>query len=435
MELEKYSLGIGDRFGYEGSAQLEALKKARALGVDVVPVWNKSNREHTIIGTSPEDTRKEADEAVRQSKWPLSFYVDADHIGLGNVDKFLTSSNFFTIDVADYIGREPSPESVSDFIKAMERFKGILTIPGVQRPFEVSNRLLAEFAKNYLCAVEEAGKVYRYVAGKKGQGTFVTEISTDEAQNPQTPTELFFLLAAISHEKIPLNTIAPKFSGAFLKGVDYVGDVSQFSREFEDDLAVIAFAIKTFNFPRSLKLSVHSGSDKFSLYPVIHKALKRSSAGLHLKTAGTTWLEEVIGMAEYGKDGLSLAKELYSQAVKRYEELCKPYLSVIEIVKEKLPSPKEVASWSAREYVEALRHDQACPAYDRNFRQLIHVSFRIAAEMGTRYTDLLKEARAAIEANVAENLFERHIQPLFLGKSEARKKREVVDDTGTMARA
>lgn len=417
MTIEKYSFGIGDRFGFEGAAQLRALQRAEEEGVVIVPVWNKSNREHSLIGTLPGDTRRAADEAVAACGWRRSYYVDADHIGLATVGKFLDASDFFTIDVADSIGKDPGPESVKAFLKAMDPFRGTLRIPGIELPLELTDRLLLEVAQKYLSAVEESGNVYRSIAERKGEGSFVTEISVDEAATPQSPAELFLILAAIAREKIPLQTIAPKFTGAFLKGVDYVGNLRHFEQEFEDDLAVAAFAVETFNLPRSLKLSVHSGSDKFSLYPIIHHAIKKFDAGLHVKTAGTTWLEEVIGLAASGGEGLKLMKELYAQAVRRYDELCKPYRTVIDIDKTALPRPNEVESWTAEEYVEALRHNQESPRYNRHFRQLIHVSFRVAAEMGRRYLNLLRGNRHVIESNVTANLFDRHLWPLFFGQA------------------
>src|SRR5437660_12811486 len=118
----------------------------------------------------------------------------------------------------------------------------------------------------------------------------------DEPDSPQTPPELLVILAAIADEKIPIQTIAPKFTGRFNKGVDYVGDVVQFEKEFSEDLAVIAFAIKQYGLPGNLKLSVHSGSDKFSIYGPIRRSLKKFGAGVHVKTAGTTWLEELTGL-------------------------------------------------------------------------------------------------------------------------------------------
>ena len=115
MKIEKYSIGIGDRFGHQGVAQLSAFIKAREHGVDVVPVWNKSNREHTLIGTQPGNTRIEADEAAATLGWKASYYVDADHIGIKTVDPFIGPSNYFTLDVADFIGEEPALDDLADF--------------------------------------------------------------------------------------------------------------------------------------------------------------------------------------------------------------------------------------------------------------------------------------------------------------------------------
>src|SRR5262249_15231440 len=140
------------------------------------------------------------------------------------------------------------------------------------------------------------------------------EVSMDETDAPQTPPELLIILAAFADEGIPAQTIAPKFTGRFNKGVDYVGNVAQFEKEFSEDLAVIALAVKNYGLPANLKLSVHSGSDKFSIYPAIRRGIGKFNAGLHIKTAGTTWLEEIIGLAEAGGSGLTLAKEIYAEA-------------------------------------------------------------------------------------------------------------------------
>src|SRR5664279_5176906 len=110
MKLEKYSMGIGDRFAREGSAQLEAFLRAENQGLVISPVWNKSNREHQIVHSEPAQTRLAADAAVKEMKWINSYFVDADHINLANVDKFMECSDFFTLDVADYIGKADSVE-------------------------------------------------------------------------------------------------------------------------------------------------------------------------------------------------------------------------------------------------------------------------------------------------------------------------------------
>jgi hypothetical protein len=417
MKLEKYSFGIGDRFGAEGAAQLRAFQQSERDGVLIIPVWNKSNREHMTIGTSPEDTRLEADNAVKTCGWTHPYYVDADHIGQATVGRFLAPSDFFTIDVADFIGVAPEKKAVQEFVKALERFKGTLSIPGIDRPFIVTDQTLSDIAARYLSAMTEAGRVYRAIADRKGGDNFIPEVSVDEAGLPQTPAELFFILAAAAREGIPLQTIAPKFTGSFLKGIDYVGDRARFQQEFEDDLAVLAFAVRSFNLPSNLKLSVHSGSDKFSLYSVIYRAIRKSGAGLHIKTAGTTWLEELIGLASAGGEGLKLAKDVYAAALLRYDELCGPYRTVISIDRMLLPKPEAVAGWSGEEYVETLRHDQQCSRYSVHFRQLVHVAYKVAAEMGERYAGLLRECRKEIEENVTLNLYERHMRPLFLGKA------------------
>jgi tagaturonate epimerase len=415
VELEKYSIGIGDRFGYQGAAQLQALQKAVAKGFPIVPVWNKSNREHLIVGTVPEHQKNAADEAVRAAGWDQAYYVDADHIGISTVDAFMPYSNFFTIDVADFIGLSTNEKAIQSFLTAMAPYKGSLAIPKMKDPVEITDAVLLEFAQKYLNAISEAGKVYRHIAEKKGADNFVTEISVDEAQNPQTPAELLLVLAAISQEKIPIQTIAPKFTGMFLKGSDYVGDIPQFTREFEDDLAVIAFAIQNFKLPRNLKLSIHTGSDKFSIYPIMHRAIKNMDAGIHLKTAGTTWLEELAGLAESGGSGLAFAKEIYQEAYQRCDDLCKPYLAVINIDKNKLPAPAQVDAWSSEEFALALKHDLPCKTCNLHLRQLFHVGFKVAAERNTRFAELLAEFHSVVAKNVADNLYDKHIVPLFLG--------------------
>jgi hypothetical protein len=412
--ISKYSVGIGDRFGLEGQAQLRAFVAARARGLDITPVWNKSNREHSLIGTRPEDVRAEADAATRACAWSSPYLVDADHIGLLTVDKFVGACDFFTIDVADSIGTPASEASRSAYVEDMRRYLGPHSVPGLEQPIVIAAEDLHAFAEQYLGAVEEAGRVYRHIAGKRGTD-FVTEVSFDEATTAQTPAELFLILAALGREKVPVGTIAPKFTGDFFKGIDYVGDLGRFTQEFAADVAVVAFAKRAFWLPDGLKLSVHSGSDKFSLYPIMHAALQRIGAGLHLKTAGTTWLEEVAGLAQAGGAGLDFAKALYREAVARYDELAKPYATVIGIDRRALPTPDQVDGWTSQQYVETLEHDQRCPRFSVHFRQLVHISFRIAAEKGARFIELLQANRACIETRVCDNLLRRHIEPLFFG--------------------
>jgi hypothetical protein len=197
--------------------------------------------------------------------------------------------------------------------------------------------------------------------------------------------------------------------------VDYVGDIAQFEKEFNDDLCVIKFAIQQYGLPDNLKLSIHSGSDKFSLYAPMRRAVKKHNAGLHVKTAGTTWLEEVIGLAEAGGDGLAMAKEIYAESLDHIDELCGPYMTVIDIDRAKLPDAATVSKWTSQQYIGALRHTPGYNGFNPHLRQLIHVGFKIAAKKGERYINLVKKNRDVVAKNVTGNLFERHLKPIFLG--------------------
>ncbi len=406
MKLEKYSFGTGDRFGHQGKAQLDAIKKAKENGVDIAIVWNKSHREHLIVGTTPGDVRKEADDAVNSSGWSGAYYVDADHIGLSNVDSFMGPSDFFTIDVADFIGEKAGEDELEAFVKKYSEYCGQLSIDGIPTPLEITIGKVRNIAEKYLVAVNQAAEIYRYIESKKGKDNFITEVSMDETAEPQTPEELLFILAALGEKGVPAQTIAPKFTGRFNKGVDYQGDVEQFNREFNDDICVIRYSVSAFNLPKNLKLSIHSGSDKFSLYPGIRRAIEEHNTGIHVKTAGTSWLEELIGLAESGESSLELVKEIYARAYSRFDELCVPYSTVIEIDRNLLPSPDEFKKWDGLQVARAIRHDAACPDYDLNIRQLLHVGYKVASEFGETYLQALEDNSKVVGRHVYNNLFD-----------------------------
>lgn len=413
IQLAKNSIGTGDRFGHQAKAQLRAVIAARDRGIDLVPVWNKSNREHVFTASEPATVRGAADAAVRALGWDRPYHVDADHINIETVGRFLDSSDFFTIDVAHFIGATPERNAAEDFVKRHPELTGTIKAPGVTAPIRGTADSVTRIACKYLAAVQEAGRIYRHIASRKGADAFIAEVSMDETDAPQTPLELVIILAAIADEQVRLQTIAPKFTGRFNKGLDYAGDITQFTREFRDDLAMVAFSIEHYGLPRNLKLSVHSGSDKFSIYRPIRDALKETGAGVHLKTAGTTWLEELIGLAEGGGEGLEAVKTIYRHAYQQSEALRQPYAAVIDIEVDKLPHPDEVDQWNSDDIVAAIRHEPDCRAFDRNVRQLLHVGFKIAAKMDTRYTRLLEEYEPFISRNVTGNLLQRHILPLW----------------------
>jgi hypothetical protein len=290
---------------------------------------------------------------------------------------------------------------------------GSLTIPGMEHSLEVNETLLDRIASKFLAATQQASEIYHFLKTEKGEGNFITEVSMDEVETPQTPIELLFILKMLADKGVPVQTIAPKFTGRFNKGVDYKGNIEQFTKEFEEDVLVLDFAVKEFGLPEEIKLSVHSGSDKFSIYPIMAQVIKKHDKGLHLKTAGTTWLEEVIGLAMAGGEGLEMAKTIYANALEQKEQLCAPYADVIEIDATQLPSVEEVKGWSSEKFANTLRHIPGHPDYNPNFRQLIHVAYKVAADMGKQYTDLLEKHADIIGACVEENIYERHLKRLF----------------------
>jgi len=413
MQLGKFSLGVGDRFSHQGEAQLRGIMKANSQGLKINPVWNKSNREHTYVHSHPADTRKEADAAVVALGYTGPYFVDADHINFSNVAPFVAHSDFFTLDVASFIGKESNPTDIQAFISSCSKYVGKLQIPGFDHVLEVTPEMLEKIANKFLAATQQAADIYNFLKTEKGVGNFITEVSMDEVESPQTPLEMLFILKMLADKGVPAQTIAPKFTGRFNKGVDYKGDLQQFAKEFEEDVLVIEFAVNEFGLPQELKLSVHSGSDKFSIYPIMADIIKKYDKGLHVKTAGTTWLEEVIGLAVAGGEALDLAKQIYANSLNRSEELCAPYADVIEIDNSQLPTIEEVNGWSSEKFANTLRHIPGHSDYNPNFRQLIHVAYKVASEMGDTYTGMLEKYADIIGSCVEENIYERHLKRLF----------------------
>jgi len=411
--LGKYSFGLGDRFGHQGGAQLKAIIEASKHGIDITPVWNKSNREHITIGTQPSDVRFEADQVTKNAGFTKDYFVDADHINFDNVDRFIESSDFFTIDVASYIGKKADEAKIKEFLSGVTKYEGDLKIPGITKSMKISKQQIIQIAEKYLFAALKACDIYRKIEKIKGRGNFITEVSMDEVPVPQTPVELFFILRMLASENIPVQTIAPKFSGRFNKGVDYSGNPDEFAVEFESDLMVIDFAIKEFGLPENLKMSIHSGSDKFAIYPHIGALIRRHNKGIHIKTAGTTWLEEVIGLAVSGGEALSFVREIYFESLDMIEELCAPYADVIDIRIDHLPSKAEVAEWDSLKYASSIRHIPDNLDYNPDMRQLLHVAYKLAAHRMNDYFRLLDKNEKHVSASVYENIYDRHICRLF----------------------
>ncbi len=412
--LERFSIGTGDRFGQQGNAQLLSIIKARKEhDVLITPVWNKSNREHEIIGTEPQDVRNEADSSTNALGWNEVYCVDADHITKETVEPFISCSDFFTIDVAEYIGKQAEAADKESFLQKNAELVGSIKIPDLEEEFRITNSFLNNWADQYLLAIKKAQEIFEYIWEKKS-GDVVFEISMDEVETPQTPIELYFILITAAEEGIKIDTIAPKFTGDFYKGIDYAGDIEQFVKEFEQDILAIKHAVNQFDLSSELKLSIHSGSDKFSLYPHINNLLEKHGAGVHLKTSGTTWLAELIGLATSGTEGLAMVKEIYRKAYGRYDELTAPYKPVISIDENQLPAPETFNEWSGDIIASKLEHNPDHPEFNPQLRQFLHCSYKIAAEQGQEFLSLLKNNEPNIAQKVTQNLYQRHIKPLFI---------------------
>jgi hypothetical protein len=135
LTIPRFSFGVGDRFAREAEAQLAAFEMLEAHGVVVAPVWNKSNREHSFIGSQPASVREAAAAAVAARGWAHPWFVDADHIRLDTVEPFLDCSDFFTIDVADSIGQPVDPAEVRAFVARHPELSRPLAICSVLRRF------------------------------------------------------------------------------------------------------------------------------------------------------------------------------------------------------------------------------------------------------------------------------------------------------------
>jgi hypothetical protein len=160
-------------------------------------------------------------------------------------------------------------------------------------------------------------------------------------------------------------------------------------------------------------MSIHSGSDKFAIYPHIGSLIKKYDKGIHVKTAGTTWLEEVNGLALAGGESLDFVKDLYFKSLDNIEDLCAPYADVIDINVSSLPSKQDVAKWNGKKFSEYIMHNKENKLYNPDMRQLLHVAYKIAAHEIDEYFRLIEANEQIISECVYENIYKRHICRLF----------------------
>jgi len=414
LTLGKYSMGIGDKFGKQSRAQLTAFEMASFAGVEITPVWNKSEREYQVTGTTPYMARQTVEKAVSTVKWTKPYFLNADGVSLSNIQEFTNDCNFFTVDALLFANDQCPENDITRFCDDFSEYLENIKVQGQKESFAITKAQIKVFAQNYLPVLNGIIAVNQFLKERKGVN-FILEISFANSDKELPTNDIFYLLAALSFKKISVQVFSTRLPGLFCNGIDFMGDVKNTLDTVEANILAINLAKRIFALPDDLKLGLHNASDKFSLYPGIGKLLRKYNAGIHVKTSGTSWLEECIGLAKANEDSLDLIKTIYSLALYRSEKLSKLYGKHLSINQSKLPSTLEMVGWNADAMSSVLTHD-GNEYYNPDVRQLMHISYEVAAEYGDIFQEALIENAEIIGQQVTKNLYERHIKRLFFDK-------------------
>ena len=320
------SAGMGDRLGLATPAHLAAV-----AGTNVQPiVAQQSIREMARTGRTPQQVMDDAMWGVLQAGWSKPWGSDADHLKTAADIDATAAAGFrlFTIDPGAHVDNSgdsddgPSCRAKYDKLpwKELEvspadcresyqdrKFK-LPGLPGGKGSLSVSfsESEVKTAAVKYGRAIAHTAKMFRHLKSVCGQAPFELEMSVDETDSPTSPAEHYFVANELRRLGVRPVSLAPRFVGRFEKGVDYIGDVAEFRKQFELH-AAIARELGPY------KLSLHSGSDKFSIYPI---AVELTGGLIHLKTAGTSYLEALRAIARVEPD---LFREILAFAIERYE--------------------------------------------------------------------------------------------------------------------
>ena len=325
------AFGCGDRLGLATPGHVRAVRKALQQGsaqADVVPVFaQQSIREMARSGRTPEQVLDDATWGVFQEGWRAGFGADADHLKTtADVDVCVDAGyTMYTVDPGDHVDNEAVTAALDDLVRRVEALPWDVLESSPEelrsaylgRTFDLGDGVVIRFSEETLLraaakygrAVAHSTTMYRHLLGRMGDPVSgqdcELEVSVDETETPTTPEEHFFVASELRRLGVRCVSLAPRFVGRFEKGVDYIGDVKQFEKEFVRHVA-IARALGPY------KLSVHSGSDKFSIYPIVARL-----AGdlVHLKTAGTSYLEALRALASIDP---ALFREILDFARERY---------------------------------------------------------------------------------------------------------------------
>jgi hypothetical protein len=379
------SFGFGDRLGLATPGHIAALRHST---FDVRPVFaQQSVRENARTGRTPQQVMDEAKRAVEAAKWDKPWGADADHLkSVDDLPPFVAAGyTFFTVDPGAHVDNAADSDPLPVL---QEKARGAdwdqlsaLYLPGNSDQawgrFDAENLLRAQV--KYGRAIQHSIGMFRHLSQMKDDFDF--EVSVDETDSPTTPLEHFFIASELTRAGVRFTSLAPRFIGRFEKGVDYIGDLNALDVELEKHAAVTAHF-------GTYKLSLHSGSDKFSVYPLI---ARHWGSRIHVKTAGTSYLEALRTLARHEPD---LFIKVFSLARERYETDRATYHVSAELAK--LPQTDDL------------------PALldDFHAREILHVTFGSAlAQYGNDIKSALTK-HADAYADALQTHFTKHLQLL-----------------------
>lgn len=348
---KKRSFGLGDRLGIAGEGHLNVFK-----AYDAYPILaQQSIRELTLTHRTYEDVMDAASFAVFKAGYKDGFGADGDHLKKPEEIEYALSLGFtmITLDASDYIRNDVNHLSDKDVIDQAQLsdydqshyLNQTFHVDG--HPIHFDELSLKRTVLIYGKAIDYAVEIYQtYFVKGKAEANF--EVSIDETATPTEPYQHYYVASELSRRGVKLDTMAPRFCGEFQKGVDYVGDIKQFDEELKVHVAIA----KTFGY----KLSIHSGSDKFSIFEIIGK---HTEGHFHVKTAGTNWLE---AMRVVAMKNPSLYRKIHAYALSMFNEAKKFYHVSTDIAR--IPS------------LDALKDEELPTLFEHNdARQLIHITY------------------------------------------------------------
>ena len=302
------SFGFGDRLGLATPGHIAAVR-----GTKFAPVFaQQSIRENDRTGRTPQQVLDDAKRAVESAQWDAPWGADADHLkAVDDLPPFVEAGyTFFTVDPGEHVDNAADTDPVEALRKKVATFNwdelSALYLDGVggQTCGQFDAESLMRATVKYGRAIQHAVTMFKHLSDLTNAFDF--EISVDETDAPTTPLEHFFIVSELTRAGVKFTSLAPRFIGAFEKGVDYIGNLNALDAEFAKHAAVTAHF-------GTYKLSLHSGSDKFSVYPLM---VKHWGERLHVKTAGTSYLEALRVLAKHDPD---LFLKIYTLGRKRYE--------------------------------------------------------------------------------------------------------------------